>query len=140
MPIKLPTTIAPLLAWSRNEVTDPLQRRAVPLPPTSKPQSLWDVNGFHKSNGILPSAPNAYLAKEPIVRTTTHQTDDLFPQIMMMVAAASQDAAVVNDEDRLCRIFEAFVDPTVPKRSWRTIRHLLTKDVLLELMRELPSP
>lgn len=137
MPIKLPTTIAPLLAWSRNEITDPFQRRECPFATNIETAVFVACYGFHKSNGILPSAPNAYLAKEHIV-ATTYQTDDLFPQIMMMVAAASQDAAVVNDEDRLCRIFEAFVDHGA-KEIVANYSAPFNQDVLLELMRELPS-
>ena len=138
MPIKLPTTIAPLLAWSRNEVTDPLQRRECPFASNIETAVFVACYGFHKSNGKLPPAPIAYLAKDPIA-AATYQTDDLFPQIMMMAAAASVDAAVVNDENKLCQIFEAFVDHGA-KQIVANYSAPFDQDVLLELMRELPSP
>jgi hypothetical protein len=137
MPIKLPATIAPLLAWSRNEVTDALLRRECPFASNIETAVFVACYGFHKSNGILPPAPNAYLAKEPIA-ATTYQTEELFPQIMMMAVAASQDAAVVNDEDRLCRIFEAFVDHGA-KQIVATQPAPYDQEVLLALMRELPT-
>jgi hypothetical protein len=138
MPIKLPATIAPLLAWSRSEVTDALQRRECPFATNIETAVFVACYGFHKSNGKLPPPPNAYLAKEPIV-ATTYQTDDLLPQILMIALAAGQDASVINDEDKLCRIFEAFADHGA-KEIVDNYPAPFNRDVLLELMRELPSP
>jgi hypothetical protein len=57
---------------------------------------------------------------------------------LMMALGASQDSAVVNDEDRLCRIFEAFADHGA-KQIAANHSAPFDQDVLLELMRELPS-
>ena len=138
MPIRLPTTIEPLLAWSRSEVTDALRRRECPFASNIETAVFVACYGFHKTQGKLPPAPNAYLAKEPIA-SATYQNNDLLPQILMMALGASQDSAVINDEDRLCRIFEAFADhgakEIVAKHSAP-----FDQDVLLELMRDLPTP
>jgi hypothetical protein len=115
-----------------------LQRRECPFASNIETAVFVACYGFHKSNGILPRAPDAYLAKEAIV-ATTYQTDALFPQILMMALAVSQDSAVVNDEDKLCRIFEAFADHGA-KQIVANYSAPFDQDVLLELMRELPSP
>lgn len=138
MPIKLPSTIEPLLAWSRSEVTDALQRRECAFATNIETAVFVACYGFHKSNGKLPPAPNAYLAKEPIA-AATYQNGDLLPQILMMALGASQDSTVVNDEDKLCRIFEAFADHGA-KAIVDNNPAPFNQDVLLDLMRELPSP
>ena len=128
----------PLLAWSRNDVTDALKRRDCPFNSNIETAVFVACYGFHKANGQLPPTPNAFLPKDPIA-AGTYQNDDLLPQILMMAVGASQDATVVNDEEKLCRIFEAFADHGA-KQIVAGYSAPFDQDVLLELMRELPSP
>jgi hypothetical protein len=138
MPIKLPSSLGPLLSWSRNDVGDALQRRDCPFNSNIETAVFVACYGFYKSNGELPPAPESYLPKEPIL-AGTYQNKELFGQILCMAIAATHDTSVINDEERLCRIFEALADHGARKITEKYPAPPYDQEVLLDLMRDLPA-
>jgi len=66
--------------------------------------------GFHRFHGRLPDQPQTFLTKVYPIDLAVFKNQGLFPNLLLICLGAEGTSGVARDEERLCRIVEAFAD------------------------------
>lgn len=110
MSLRLPLSLEPFLVWSQTEERDIYAKRQCVFESNAEMAAVIACYGFHRTKGSVPSLSEMkFLEKDPIPFRTLKRSKT-YNQVLIMALAATKDAQVISDEDRICRIVEAFSD------------------------------
>ncbi len=66
--------------------------------------------GYHRLNGRSPSEAKAFLGDVYPIDIAVFKNQNLFPNLLLIGLGAEGKPDIARDEDRLCRVVEAFAD------------------------------
>jgi hypothetical protein len=66
--------------------------------------------GFHRLHGRTPQDPKEFIPKTYPIDLAVFKNQTLFPNLLLIGLGTEQKADIARDEDRLCRLVEAFAD------------------------------
>jgi hypothetical protein len=66
--------------------------------------------GYHRLHGRLPAEPKQFLPSIYPVDLAVFKNQSLFPNLLLIGLGAEGKPDIARDEERLCRIVEAFAD------------------------------
>ena len=66
--------------------------------------------GYHRLHGRLPSDPKQFLPNIYPIDLAVFKNQSLFPNLLLIGLGAEGKSEIARDEDRLCRVVEAFAD------------------------------
>lgn len=66
--------------------------------------------GFHRLNGRTPSEPKQFVSGIYPIDLAVFKNQNLFPNLLLIGLGAEGKSEIARDEERLCRVVEAFAD------------------------------
>ena len=66
--------------------------------------------GYHRMNGRLPSEPTAFLSSVYPIDIGVFKNQGLFPNLLLIGLGTEGTPDIARNDDRLCRLVEAFAD------------------------------
>lgn len=66
--------------------------------------------GYHRLNGRTPSEPGKFLSSIYPIDLAIFKSQQLFPNLLLIGLGAEGKADIARDEERLCKLIEAFAD------------------------------
>jgi hypothetical protein len=92
--------------------------------------------GFQRMHGRNPSEPSKFLSSTFPVDLAVFKNQGLFPNLLMIGLGSEGKSEIARDEDRLCRVIEAFADVgckylAFELRHWTPARFHLELSALL---------
>ncbi len=67
-------------------------------------------NGYHRFHGRRPDDPKEFLPSIYPIDLAVFKNQGLFPNLLLMGLGSEGKADITRDEERLCRLVEAFAD------------------------------
>jgi hypothetical protein len=96
-------------------------------------------SGYQRLNGRPPSESNAFLSEVYPIDIGVFKNQGLFPNLLLIGLGATGKADIARDEERLCRLAEAFADIGC-KHLVHEMSHWTPSRFHLELVPGLSSP
>ena len=66
--------------------------------------------GYHRLNGRMPEEPKEFLSKTYPIDLAVFKNQSLFPNLLLIGLGTEGKPDIARDEERLCRVVEAFAD------------------------------
>jgi hypothetical protein len=66
--------------------------------------------GFHRLHGRMPAEPQQFLPNIYPIDLAVFKNQSLFPNLLLIGLGAEGKPEIARDEERLCRVVEAFAD------------------------------